>query len=73
MRTPSVSNTVSLREFFDEKFDGLDKKADAILIEVRSTNGRVRKAEVAIAILQWAYAIGAAVLAGWFFDILKRP
>lgn len=75
-----MSNTVSLREFFDEKFaehsgrlEGLDKKADAILIEVRATNGRVRKAEVAIAILQWAYAIGAAVLAGWFFDILKRP
>lgn len=58
------SNGVSLREFFDEKFDALDSKADQIIALQRETNGRVRKAEVAIAILQWAYAIGVAVI-GW--------
>lgn len=60
----SLHNGVSLREFFDEKFDALDSKADQIIALQRETNGRVRKAEMAIAILQWAYAIGIAVI-GW--------
>lgn len=55
---------VSLREFFDEKFRSLDDKADRIIALQEATNGRVRRAEIAIAILQWAYAIGIAVI-GW--------
>ena len=71
--------TVSLRDLLDEKFRALTEKVDTIDEKVdktiglqETTNGRVRKAEVAIAILQWAYMLGAAVMAAWFFDIVKR-
>ena len=37
----------------------------AILAEVRATNGRVRKAEIQIAILQWGYALAAVIGAGF--------
>jgi hypothetical protein len=37
----------------------------AILTEVRATNGRVRKAEINIAILQWGYGLAALVGAGF--------
>jgi hypothetical protein len=54
---------VSLREFFDEKFRALDEKATEIIELQKLTNGRVRAAEKAIAVLSWAYGLGAAVLA----------
>lgn len=38
---------------------------NAILAQVTATNGRLRKAEVAIAVLQWGYALGAAIAAGF--------
>lgn len=57
------SNGVSLREFFDEKFRALDEKADQIIRLQEATNGRVRAAEKAIAVLSWAYGLGVAVIA----------
>jgi hypothetical protein len=54
---------VSLRDFFDEKFKALDEKATEIIELQKLTNGRVRAAEKAIAVLSWAYGLGAAVLA----------
>ena len=63
---------VSLREFFDEKFARLEEKAEEIIALQKETNGRVRKAEIAIAILQWAYAVGAGIV-GWLaLEWLKR-
>lgn len=63
---------VSLREFFEERFANLNEKLDQVLAKQDITNGRVRRAEVAIAILQWAYGIGAAVLAAWFFNVIGQ-
>lgn len=61
---------VSVRELFDEKLshlltkiEGIDEKADTMLSKQDITNGRVRKAEVAIAVLSWAYGLGVAVIA----------
>ena len=54
---------VSLREFFDEKFRALDEKADQIIRLQEQTNGRVRAAEKAIAVLSWTYGLGVAVIA----------
>lgn len=59
-----MSDHVSLREFFDEKFDALNKKAEQIIELQKQTNGRVRAAEKAIAVLSWAYGLGVAVV-GW--------
>lgn len=46
-------------------------KLITILSEVQRTNGRVRRAEVAIAVLQVGYAVGAAIglaLMVWMFS-----
>lgn len=59
-----MSEHVSLREFFDEKFDALNEKAEQIIELQKQTNGRVRAAEKAIAVLSWAYGLGVAVI-GW--------
>ena len=79
-RAAAPASEISLREFFEEKFTHLEgshtllrDKADQIIDKLDITNGRVRKAEIAIAVLQWAYAAGAAVLAAWFFNLLKQP
>lgn len=67
----SPNSGVSVRELFEEKLshlltkiDGIDKKADTMLGKQDTTNGRVRSAEKAIAVLMWAYGVGAAVV-GW--------
>jgi hypothetical protein len=44
----------------------------AILIQPTMTNGRVRKAEIAIAVLQWGYGLGAVLAAAWFFKLWER-
>jgi hypothetical protein len=44
----------------------------AILIQTTMTNGRVRKAEIAIAVLQWGYGLGAVLAAAWFFKLWER-
>lgn len=41
-------------------------KLTAIHTEVRATNGRVRRHDVAIAILQWGYGLGAVAAAAVF-------
>lgn len=60
----------TLRELLEVKLDAHDEKLDAILAEVKLTNGRVRTAEKAIAVLQVGYVVGGAILAGvgaWLF------
>lgn len=59
-----MSEQVSLRDFFDEKFNALNDKAEQIIELQKQTNGRVRAAEKAIAVLSWAYGLGVAVI-GW--------
>lgn len=74
-----TDQNVTLREFFDEKFKRLEEqnqqtldKQDAMLAKQDITNGRVRASEIAIAILQVGYGLGAAVAAGYFFEWIKR-
>ena len=54
------------------RFEHIAKQLETIIALQNLTNGRVRKNEIAIAVLQWAYAVGAAVMAAWFFDIVKH-
>lgn len=65
-------DTVSLRDFIDSKLDAINSKADRIIELQKETNGRVRKAEVAIALLQWAYGLGGLVV-GWIVMDLIKP
>lgn len=58
------SDHVSLREFIEAKIDPIAEKAEEIIALQRETNGRVRRAESAIAVLTWAYGLGAIVI-GW--------
>lgn len=55
---------VPLREFIEAKLAPLSEKAEEIIALQKETNGRVRKAETAIAVLTWAYGLGALVI-GW--------
>lgn len=41
----------------------IKERLDQILVQTTATNGRLRKAEVAIAVLSWAYGLGVAVIA----------
>jgi|JI10StandDraft_1071094.scaffolds.fasta_scaffold89142_3 hypothetical protein len=50
----------------------IKERLDQILDQTTATNGRLRKAEIAIAILQWGYGLGAAVTAAWFFNLLGK-
>ncbi len=59
-----MSEQVPLRDFFDEKFYALNDKAEQIIELQKQTNGRVRAAEKAIAVLSWAYGLGVVVI-GW--------
>lgn len=63
---------VSLRDFFQEKFQHLDQKADQIITLQQVTNGRVRAAEKAIAVLSWAYGLGVVVLGWLVVEAVKR-
>lgn len=63
---------VSLREFFDEKFRALSAQNEQIIELQKLTNGRVRAAEKAIAVLSWAYGLGAAVLAWLVIETVKH-
>ena len=78
--TTNDQQSVSLREFFDEKFKRLEEQnelsiqqGNAMLKKQDETNGRVRASEVAIAVLQVGatagYVLFGAVLA-WFFSKL---
>lgn len=55
---------VSLRDFFDSRFTHLGEKVDEILLNQATASERLRKAENAIAVLMWAYGLGAVVI-GW--------
>jgi len=62
--------TISLRDWLDEKFQTVNQKLDATMGKQDLTNGRVRSAEVAIAVLMWAYGVGAVAI-GWI--VYKLP
>lgn len=64
-----TDQTVPLRELLEEKFKRLEEqndtcieKQDAMLGKQDITNGRLRAAEIAIAILQVGYVIGGVIL-----------
>lgn len=59
-QTPSVS----LREFLDARHQQLLDRLDDISAKQDETLARLRQAEIAIAILQWGYGVGVAVV-GW--------
>lgn len=42
------------------------RQLDSIYIEVKATNGRVRRSEVAIAVLQGGFGLGAFILGAMF-------
>lgn len=56
--------SISLREFLQAQHDELVRRLDAISDKQDATNGRLMRAEVAIAVLQWAYTLGVGVV-GW--------
>lgn len=62
----------TMREFLEQRMTQQDKTLEAILEQAQKTNGRMSKAETAIALLQWAYGLGAAIAAGYFFEWIKR-
>ena len=59
-----MSDHVSLREFLEAKLDPMATDVQEIIRLQKDTNGRVRRAESAIAVLTWAYGLGAVVI-GW--------
>jgi hypothetical protein len=65
-------STIPLREFLESKHGELVRGLEDIKDLQRITNGRVRSAEVKIAILQVGYALGGFLAAAWFFEWIKR-
>jgi hypothetical protein len=64
-----TDQNITLREFFEEKFRRIEEqnevaieKQDAMLAKQDITNGRVRKSEIAIAVLQVGYVVGGVIL-----------
>lgn len=55
---------IELRDYLDGQHQVLVDKLNRIEAKQDYTNGRLQKAEIAIAVLQWAYALGVAVV-GW--------
>lgn len=49
----------------DKRCDGIDQRLDLV-------NGRLQKAERHIAVLQWAYGVGAAVFSAISFKGLGK-
>lgn len=50
----------------------IKERLDQILHQTTATNGRLRRAEIAIAILQWGYGIGAAVTMAWVIHMIGQ-
>ena len=50
----------------------IKERLDQILDQTTATNGRLRRAEIAIAILQWGYGIGAAVTMAWVIHMIGQ-
>jgi hypothetical protein len=60
------------REVIDLQFAVINDKLDKILEQARLTNGRLRAAEKTIAVLSWAYGLGAVVIAWIVVETVKR-
>lgn len=52
------------------RFTSQDAVLSEIRTEVKATNGRVRSLEKAVAVLQFAYLVGAAVVGAGFTALL---
>jgi hypothetical protein len=63
---------ITLKELINERHEVVVERLDQLLVKVTETNGRVRTAEVRIAVLQVGYALGAFLAAAWFFEWIKR-
>ncbi len=48
----------------DEHMKGADEKLDQVLAQVQETNGRLRQAEMHIAVLRWAVYGGGTMVLG---------
>ncbi len=59
-----MSDQPTLREFLEQRFDAQDDKLDSLIVKADTTNGRLRAAETAIAVLKWATGAGGIAL-GW--------
>jgi hypothetical protein len=55
---------ISLREYLHAQHGDVVRRLDEISGKLDSLNVRVMRAEVNIAVLQWAYTLGVAVV-GW--------
>lgn len=56
--------------------DSVSNRLDAILTQVKETNGRLRSAEVKIAVLSWGYALGAFITGSvfvWALSVIRKP
>lgn len=60
------------REVIDLQFRVVNEKLDQILAQALLTNGRLRAAEKTIAVLSWAYGLGAVVIGWLIVEAVKR-
>lgn len=64
---------ISLRDYLDERHVAVVALLTRIEVKQDLTNGRIGKAEKAIAVLSWAYGLGVVVL-GWLVaEAVRRP
>jgi hypothetical protein len=68
MEHPPHHETISLREWFSDKLQVLEDKLDTIIRASDDDRRRLSKVEVAIAILQWGYALGAVIALWWVYE-----
>ena len=54
------------------QFRVVNEKLDQILAQALLTNGRLRAAEKTIAVLSWAYGLGAVVIGWLIVEAVKR-
>ena len=64
-------DSIGLREYLTERLDKQDKLLEHIHAEVRTTNGRVRSLEKAVAVLQAGYGLGAFITGSAFVALIS--
>lgn len=63
--------SASSDKLLDERHEAVMKGIDGIHARLDALNGRTRKAETAIAILQWGYGLGAVAMMAVFGYFMK--